>query len=213
MKGAGDVRGEEASQQVLKHKLLHLKIFQKIQANFKPAKLKIHKNMSPWKGHARSAGRTMEANETDVPLVGCLANDTENLFTGGIEKSSEEIREVTGVTGKVGPPGCPHDSFKSRKTGTSEGWRRRMRRKHERNQKGTAPNTPHFLFDELIKGCFCSILTSDFNSLLAVEEFHDWGHVTNNNWLNLQKRSNVVSWSRHAECKYSKSFMSYAKCL
>lgn len=37
-------------------------------------------------------------------MVGCLANDTENLFTGGIEKSSEEIREVTGVTGKAGWP-------------------------------------------------------------------------------------------------------------
>lgn len=37
----------------------------------------------------------------DIPLVGCLANDTENLFTGGIENSSEEIREVTGVTKAV----------------------------------------------------------------------------------------------------------------
>lgn len=45
-------------------------------------------------------------DEADVPLVGCLANDTENLFTGGIEKSSEEIRKVTGVTGKAGPPAC-----------------------------------------------------------------------------------------------------------
>lgn len=40
----------------------------------------------------------------DIPLVGCLANDTENLFTGGIEKSSEEIREAAGVTGKAGLP-------------------------------------------------------------------------------------------------------------
>lgn len=154
MKEAGDVRGEETSQQVLKQKLLHQMIIKQIHANFKPAKRKIHKNVSPWKGHARSTRRTMEGNETDVPLVGCLANDTENLFTGGIEKSSEEIRKVTGVTGKVGPPACLHDSFKSRKTGTSEGWRRTMRSKHGRNQKGTAPKTPHFLFDELITGCF-----------------------------------------------------------
>lgn len=39
---------------------------------------------------------------TDIPLVGCLANDTENLFTGGIENSSEEIRKVTGITGTAG---------------------------------------------------------------------------------------------------------------
>lgn len=47
MKEAGDVRGEETSQQVLKQKLLHQKIFKKIHSNFKTAKLKIHKYVSP----------------------------------------------------------------------------------------------------------------------------------------------------------------------
>lgn len=44
--------------------------------------------------------------KADIPLVGCLANDTENLFTGGRENSSEEIRKVTGVTGAAGTSVC-----------------------------------------------------------------------------------------------------------
>ncbi len=36
--------------------------------------------------------------EADVPLVGCFANDTENLFTAGIDNNSEEIKKVTRVT-------------------------------------------------------------------------------------------------------------------
>lgn len=47
MKEAGDVRGEETSQQVLKQKLLHQKTFKKVHTNFKPAKIKIHKDVSP----------------------------------------------------------------------------------------------------------------------------------------------------------------------
>jgi hypothetical protein len=31
--------------------------------------------------------------EADVPLVGCFANDTENLFTAGIDNNSEEIEK------------------------------------------------------------------------------------------------------------------------
>lgn len=34
----------------------------------------------------------------NIPLVGCLAYDTENLFTAGIESSSEEIKEAFGIT-------------------------------------------------------------------------------------------------------------------
>jgi len=34
----------------------------------------------------------------NIPLVGCLAYDTENLFTGGIESSSEEIKEAFCIT-------------------------------------------------------------------------------------------------------------------
>lgn len=41
--------------------------------------------------------------KADIPLVGCLANDTENLFTASIENSSEEIRKVTGVTEAAWP--------------------------------------------------------------------------------------------------------------
>lgn len=40
--------------------------------------------------------------KADIPLVGCLAYDTENLFTAGIDNSSEEIRKVTGITGAAG---------------------------------------------------------------------------------------------------------------
>lgn len=36
--------------------------------------------------------------EADVPLVGCFAYDTENRFTAGIDKKSEEIKKVTKVT-------------------------------------------------------------------------------------------------------------------
>lgn len=31
--------------------------------------------------------------ESDVPLVGCFANDTENRFTAGIDNNSEEIKK------------------------------------------------------------------------------------------------------------------------
>lgn len=47
MKEAGDVRGEETSQKVLKQKLLHQKTFKKVHTNFKPTKMKIHKDVSP----------------------------------------------------------------------------------------------------------------------------------------------------------------------
>lgn len=40
--------------------------------------------------------------KADIPLVGCLAYDTENLFTAGIDNSSEEIRKVTGIIGAAG---------------------------------------------------------------------------------------------------------------
>lgn len=38
----------------------------------------------------------------NIPLVGCLAYDTENLFTAGIESSSEEIKEAFGITRLTG---------------------------------------------------------------------------------------------------------------
>lgn len=70
------------------------------------------KNVFPQRGHARWKGKTGGVSKwtwinSDIPLVGCLANDTENLFTAGIENSSEEIREVTGVTGTAGSCVCP----------------------------------------------------------------------------------------------------------
>ena len=34
---------------------------------------------------------------TDIPLLGCLAYDTENLLTAGIESNSEEIKEASQV--------------------------------------------------------------------------------------------------------------------
>lgn len=36
--------------------------------------------------------RERQIKEANVPLVGCFANDTENRFTAGIDKSSEEIK-------------------------------------------------------------------------------------------------------------------------
>lgn len=38
----------------------------------------------------------------NIPLVGCLAYDTENLFTAGIESSSEEIKEAFDITRVTG---------------------------------------------------------------------------------------------------------------
>lgn len=62
------------------------------------------------KGHARQQEKLCRNElevKADIPLVGCLANDTENLFTAGIENSSEEIRKVTGITGTAGACVCP----------------------------------------------------------------------------------------------------------
>lgn len=54
---------------------------------------------------SRKGAAEQSLDGADIPLVGCLAYDTENLFTGGIENSSEEIREATGVTGTAGTAG------------------------------------------------------------------------------------------------------------
>lgn len=35
----------------------------------------------------------LKSIKADIPLVGCLANDTENLFTAGIDNNSEEIEK------------------------------------------------------------------------------------------------------------------------
>lgn len=36
--------------------------------------------------------REHQIQKANIPLVGCFANDTENRFTAGIDKSSEEIK-------------------------------------------------------------------------------------------------------------------------
>lgn len=46
----------------------------------------------------RRVSTTKKTWTPNIPLVGCLAYDTENLFTGGIESSSEEIKEAFGIT-------------------------------------------------------------------------------------------------------------------
>lgn len=96
--------------------------------------------MCPGKGHARSTGEGgggKRRSGADIPLVGCLANDTENLFTDGIEKSSEEIRKVTGVTGRLG---CLHESSDIRGMKVED-------EEQAGNHQGTAQTTPHVLFD------------------------------------------------------------------
>lgn len=42
--------------------------------------------------HGVRSVRERQIKEANVPLVGCFANDTENRFTAGIDKSSEEIK-------------------------------------------------------------------------------------------------------------------------
>lgn len=42
--------------------------------------------------HGVTSVRERQIKEANVPLVGCFANDTENRFTAGIDKSSEEIK-------------------------------------------------------------------------------------------------------------------------
>lgn len=122
---------------------LHQEVFTKTPISNQP-KRNTDENMSPGKGHARStgvgwgeSGGGKRRSGADIPLVGCLANDTENLFTGGIEKSSEEIRKVTGVTGRLR---CLHESSGIRGTKVEDEERAGSRR-------GTARTTPHFLLD------------------------------------------------------------------
>lgn len=51
------------------------------------------------RGHAGECQQeNMDSKAPNIPLVGCLAYDTENLFTAGIESSSEEIKQAFGIT-------------------------------------------------------------------------------------------------------------------
>lgn len=43
-------------------------------------------------------------SEANVPLVGCFANDTENLFTAGTNKNSGEKRHHGDYTHTCPPP-------------------------------------------------------------------------------------------------------------
>lgn len=42
--------------------------------------------------HGVRSVKEHQIKKANIPLVGCFANDTENLFTAGIDKSSEEIK-------------------------------------------------------------------------------------------------------------------------
>lgn len=63
-----------------------------------------HRKCFPTKPSCKIRGELEECRKkkADIPLVGCLAYDTENLFTAGIDNSSEEIRKVTGIIGAAG---------------------------------------------------------------------------------------------------------------
>lgn len=48
--------------------------------------------------------KNTDSRTPNIPLVGCLAYDTENLFTAGKESSSEEIKEAFCITRVTAPP-------------------------------------------------------------------------------------------------------------
>ncbi len=55
-------------------------------------------------GMQESQQKNTDSRTPNIPLVGCLAYDTENLFTAGKESSSEEIKEAFGITRVTAPP-------------------------------------------------------------------------------------------------------------
>lgn len=61
------------------------------QKNHKKAERRIRAERTECEHGVRSV-RECQIKEANVPLVGCFANDTENRFTAGIDKSSEEIK-------------------------------------------------------------------------------------------------------------------------
>ncbi len=54
-------------------------------------------------GMQESQQKNTDSRTPNIPLVGCLAYDTENLFTAGKESSSEEIKEAFGITRVTAP--------------------------------------------------------------------------------------------------------------